>query len=139
MPLTQPDKKTENNQIDCTEESGGTVNNDSLLVIKNTSRESPGETDHTSVLKSEDSILENCEEKGVIEVQEVPQLKLGDPLKLDVSPFDVMEVALDSSQWEHLSSEARHQLSLIPPGYQPVLHQVGGHRHVDGKQGECVY
>lgn len=54
--------------------------------------------------------------------------------RLDVSPLDVMELALDT-HWALLSSEARYQLSLIPDGYQPVPHQVGGHRHIDGKQG----
>lgn len=59
--------------------------------------------------------------------------------RLDVSPLDVMELALDT-HWALLSSEARYQLSLIPEGYQPVPHQVGGHRHIDGKQGGlCAY
>ena len=34
-----------------------------------------------------------------------------------------------------LSEEAVKLLMLIPEGYIPVPHQVGGHRHVDGKFG----
>ncbi|KAL5505126.1 hypothetical protein EMCRGX_G006507 [Ephydatia muelleri] len=34
-----------------------------------------------------------------------------------------------------LSNEAVKLLKLIPEGYIPVPHQVGGHRHVDGKFG----
>ena len=35
-----------------------------------------------------------------------------------------------------LSVEALELLKLIPEGYMPLPHQVGGHRHVDGKLGE---
>ena len=35
-----------------------------------------------------------------------------------------------------LSDEAVKLLKLIPEGYIPVPHQVGGHRHVDGKFGK---
>ena len=35
-----------------------------------------------------------------------------------------------------LSEEAVKLLMLIPDGYIPVPHQVGGHRHVDGKFGK---
>lgn len=66
-----------------------------------------------------------------------PPASSGSTARLDVSPLDVMELAL-GTHWELLSSEARYQLSLIPEGYQPVPHQVGGHRHIDGKQGVCV-
>ena len=38
-----------------------------------------------------------------------------------------------------LSSEAIQLLSTIPDGYIPVPHQMGGHKHVNGKPGmECV-
>ena len=37
-----------------------------------------------------------------------------------------------------LTEEALELLRLIPPGYIPLPHQVGGHRHVDGKLGEGV-
>ena len=33
--------------------------------------------------------------------------------------------------------EALQLLRLVPEGYIPLPHQVGGHRHVDGKLGEC--
>ncbi len=35
-----------------------------------------------------------------------------------------------------LTEEALELLSLVPAGYIPLPHQVGGHRHVDGKLGE---
>lgn len=38
-----------------------------------------------------------------------------------------------------LTVEALNLLKLIPKGYMPLPHQVGGHRHVDGKLGEYVY
>ena len=34
-----------------------------------------------------------------------------------------------------MSVEALELLKLIPQGYMPLPHQVGGHRHVDGKLG----
>lgn len=37
-----------------------------------------------------------------------------------------------------LSDEAVKLLKLIPEGYIPVPHQVGGHRHVDGKFGKSA-
>lgn len=95
-------------------------------------------------VKCEESILNLLEEeKHLVETQEAssePACETStvafseDVTKLDISPLDVMDVALDT-HWEVLSSEAKFQLSLIPEGYQPVPHQVGGHRHIDGKQG----
>ena len=35
-----------------------------------------------------------------------------------------------------LTDQALELLSLIPEGYIPLPHQIGGHRHVDGKLGE---
>ena len=35
-----------------------------------------------------------------------------------------------------LTVEALELLKLIPQGYMPLPHQVGGHRHVDGKLGK---
>ena len=35
-----------------------------------------------------------------------------------------------------LTVEALQLLRLVPEGYMPLPHQVGGHRHVDGKLGE---
>ena len=37
-----------------------------------------------------------------------------------------------------LTVEALELLRLIPQGYMPLPHQVGGHRHVDGKLGKYV-
>ncbi len=37
---------------------------------------------------------------------------------------------------EALTKEALQLLRLIPEGYIPLPHQVGGHRHVDGKLGK---
>ena len=37
-----------------------------------------------------------------------------------------------------MSVEALNLLKLIPEGYMPLPHQVGGHRHVDGKLGEYM-
>ena len=37
---------------------------------------------------------------------------------------------------ESLTEEALELLRLIPNGYIPLPHQVGGHRHVDGKLGK---
>lgn len=34
-----------------------------------------------------------------------------------------------------LTEEALELLRLVPEGYIPLPHQVGGHRHVDGKLG----
>ena len=34
-----------------------------------------------------------------------------------------------------LTVEALELLRLVPEGYIPLPHQVGGHRHVDGKLG----
>ena len=39
---------------------------------------------------------------------------------------------------DSLKKEALDLLGLIPSGYVPLPHQVGGHRHVEGKLGECV-
>lgn len=39
---------------------------------------------------------------------------------------------------DSLTDEAIELLKLVPPGYIPLPHQVGGHRHIDGKPGECV-
>ena len=36
---------------------------------------------------------------------------------------------------EQLNEQAIHLLSLVPKGYIPLPHQVGGHRHIDGKPG----
>ena len=35
-----------------------------------------------------------------------------------------------------LTDQALELLSLVPEGYIPLPHQIGGHRHVDGKLGE---
>ena len=35
-----------------------------------------------------------------------------------------------------LTDQAWKLLSLVPEGYIPLPHQIGGHRHVDGKLGE---
>ena len=37
-----------------------------------------------------------------------------------------------------LTDEAIELLQLIPEGYIPLPHQIGGHRHVHGKLGEFV-
>ena len=80
----------------------------------------------------------DSEQDSALPTSPPPAASCGTTVRLDVSPLDVMELAL-GTHWELLSSEARYQLSLIPEGYQPVPHQVGGHRHIDGKQGACVY
>lgn len=35
-----------------------------------------------------------------------------------------------------LTDEAMKLLRLIPDGYVPLPHQVGGHRYLDGKPGQ---
>ena len=35
-----------------------------------------------------------------------------------------------------LTDQALELLSVVPEGYIPLPHQIGGHRHVDGKLGE---
>ena len=37
---------------------------------------------------------------------------------------------------DSLTKEALHLLMLIPDGYIPLPHQVGGQKHVDGRLGE---
>ena len=40
---------------------------------------------------------------------------------------------------DELSNEAIELLSAIPDGYIPVPHQMGGHKHINGKPGlECL-
>lgn len=39
---------------------------------------------------------------------------------------------------ESLTDSALHLLRLVPDGYTPLPHQVGGHRHIDGKLGTPV-
>ncbi len=39
---------------------------------------------------------------------------------------------------EQLNQEAVELLRLVPDGYLPLPHQVGGHRHIDGKVGELL-
>ena len=36
---------------------------------------------------------------------------------------------------ENLTDSALELLRLVPDGYVPLPHQVGGHRHIDGKLG----
>lgn len=36
---------------------------------------------------------------------------------------------------ENLTDSALELLRLVPDGYIPLPHQVGGHRHIDGKLG----
>ena len=37
---------------------------------------------------------------------------------------------------DSLTDEAIELLRLVPVGYIPLPHQVGGHRHIDGKPGQ---
>jgi len=37
---------------------------------------------------------------------------------------------------DSLTKQALHLLMLIPDGYTPLPHQVGGQKHVDGRLGE---
>ena len=37
---------------------------------------------------------------------------------------------------DSLTDEAIELLRLVPCGYIPLPHQVGGHRHIDGKPGQ---
>ena len=114
------------------------------LIVQSEQEENDKEALQVTV-KCEESILNLLEEeKHLVETKEAssesaakdtPSISGEDVTTLDISPLDVMNVALDT-HWEFLSAEAKFQLSLIPEGYQPVPHQVGGHRHIDGKQGE---
>lgn len=36
---------------------------------------------------------------------------------------------------DQLNNEAVELLKLVPEGYIPLPHQVGGHRHIDGRMG----
>lgn len=40
---------------------------------------------------------------------------------------------------DSLTDEAIQLLRLVPSGYIPLPHQVGGHRHIDGKPGVYMY
>ena len=61
-----------------------------------------------------------------------------DPPLHTVVCFNVVTVPTAHLQVDRnrLSVEALELLKLIPQGYMPLPHQVGGHRHVDGKLGE---
>lgn len=52
--------------------------------------------------------------------------------------YNIVLYSLNSVQVDRhrLSVEALELLKLIPEGYMPLPHQVGGHRHVDGKLGK---
>ncbi|CAI8046652.1 Inositol polyphosphate multikinase [Geodia barretti] len=55
------------------------------------------------------------------------------------SPDQLVEMAIkcldDKVDRGNLTLEALELLRLVPEGYIPLPHQVGGHRHVDGKLG----
>ena len=64
-----------------------------------------------------------------------------DPLDTSVSRRNVQDMWSLVDQYcdtDVLSPEAIQLLSTIPDGYIPVPHQMGGHKHVNGKPGmEC--
>ena len=57
--------------------------------------------------------------------------------KVDLRVHKLIEALEGIVTMDQLNRDAVELLRLVPDGYIPLPHQVGGHRHIDGKVGEC--